>query len=253
MLPVGREGSLPELTQSYATPARPARPRDAQRREPTSPPSGPTPPASGIVLAGGRSSRFGRDKLAEPLDGRPLLHHAIRALASVCTEVIVVAPAGDLSLALPTDLPVPLRVVTDRTSFGGPLLGLAAGAAAAEEWWLVVAGGDMPGLEPAVLRAMLRAVAGRPGDRNGAGQAASLELDGIGQRLPLALHRGAAAAAAGDLAASGERSLGALLEALDVRLVPETHWRRLDPTARTLHDVDVPADLALRSLVPPGH
>ena len=33
-----------------------------------------------IVLAGGRSSRFGRDKLAEPVDGRPLLDHAIDAV-----------------------------------------------------------------------------------------------------------------------------------------------------------------------------
>ena len=31
------------------------------------------PTVTGLVLAGGRSSRFGRDKLAEPIDGRPLL------------------------------------------------------------------------------------------------------------------------------------------------------------------------------------
>ncbi|MGH2474787.1 MAG: NTP transferase domain-containing protein, partial [Candidatus Limnocylindrales bacterium] len=31
------------------------------------------PRIGAIVLAGGRSSRFGRDKLAEPMDGRPLL------------------------------------------------------------------------------------------------------------------------------------------------------------------------------------
>ncbi|MEJ7753134.1 MAG: molybdopterin-dependent oxidoreductase, partial [Candidatus Limnocylindrales bacterium] len=245
VLPLGREA--PKRLGPRVAPQRAEQPRDARRQAPSRDarqPSGPTPPASGIVLAGGRSSRFGRDKLAEPLDGRPLLHHAIRALASVCTEVIVVAPAGGLTVALPADLPVPLHVVSDGTSFSGPLLGLAAGAAAAEEWWLVVAGGDMPSLEPTVLRTMLRAVAGRPGDRNGAGQAAALELDGAAQRLPLALHRGAAIAAAGDLASSRERSLGALLDALDVRVVPEDAWRRLDPDARTLHDVDVPADLA---------
>lgn len=245
VLPLGREA--PKRLGPRVAPQRAEQPRDARRQAPSRDarqPSGPTPAASGIVLAGGRSSRFGRDKLAEPLDGRPLLHHAIRALASVCTEVIVVAPAGGLTVALPADLPVPLHVVSDRTSFSGPLLGLAAGAAAAEEWWLVVAGGDMPSLEPTVLRTMLRAVAGRPGDRNGAGQAAALELDGAAQRLPLALHRGAAVAAAGDLASSRERSLAALLDALDVRVVPQDAWRRLDPDARTLHDVDVPADLA---------
>jgi molybdopterin-guanine dinucleotide biosynthesis protein A len=240
VLPLARDGSgtvAASQPQRISSDRRQAPSRDARQ------PSGPTPPASGIVLAGGRSSRFGRDKLAEPLDGRPLLHHAIRALASVCTEVIVVTPAGGSTVALPSDLPVPLHVVTDGTSFGGPLLGLAAGAAAANEWWLVVVGGDMPALEPVVLRTMLREVAGRPGDRNGAGQGAALERDGAAQRLPLALHRGAAIAAAGDLTASGERSLRVLLDALDLRVVPEEAWRRLDPDARTLHDVDVPADM----------
>ena len=32
---------------------------------------------TGLVLAGGRSSRFGRDKLAERIDGRTLLDSAI--------------------------------------------------------------------------------------------------------------------------------------------------------------------------------
>ncbi len=38
---------------------------------------------SGIVLAGGRSRRFGADKLTTDVGGRPLLHHAITALAAV--------------------------------------------------------------------------------------------------------------------------------------------------------------------------
>jgi len=124
---------------------------------------------------------------------------------------------------------------------------LTAGAAAAREWWIVVVGGDMPLLEPAVLRELLRAVAGRPGDRNGAGQGASLELNGTAQRLPLALHRVAAIAAADDLASSGERSLRALVDALQVVLVREPRWRRMDPHGRTLHDVDVQEDLGIEA------
>ena len=46
------------------------------------------PSVSGIVLAGGRSARFGRDKLAESIDGRPLLHLAAEAVATVATDVI---------------------------------------------------------------------------------------------------------------------------------------------------------------------
>ncbi|MGH2499776.1 MAG: NTP transferase domain-containing protein, partial [Candidatus Limnocylindria bacterium] len=54
--------------------------------------------ASGILLAGGRSSRFGADKLAADVGGVPLLHRAIAPLAEVCAEVVIV---------LAPDAPVP--------------------------------------------------------------------------------------------------------------------------------------------------
>ncbi|MDQ3209832.1 MAG: NTP transferase domain-containing protein, partial [Actinomycetota bacterium] len=46
---------------------------------------------SGIVLAGGRSSRFGvDDKLAATYDGMPLLHHPVLRLAEITGDVVVV-------------------------------------------------------------------------------------------------------------------------------------------------------------------
>ena len=46
---------------------------------------------TGLVLAGGRSSRFGRDKLAERIDGRTLLDSAIDGVTPASTEILVVA------------------------------------------------------------------------------------------------------------------------------------------------------------------
>ena len=47
----------------------------------------------------GARRRFGRDKLAEPYRGMPMLQHAVLRLGEVCSEVIVVlaadAPAAD--------------------------------------------------------------------------------------------------------------------------------------------------------------
>lgn len=204
-----------------------------------------TPAASGIVLAGGRSSRFGRDKLAEPVDGAPLLHAAIRAIATACAEVVVVVPPSGLDFFLPSDLPTPLREVADAQAFGGPLIGLLAGLGAAQQQLVVIAGGDMPSLDPAVLRLMLRRMLTGPGNRPAywAAQGVALELDGQAQRLPLVLERSAAISAASDLVASGERSLGSLLSALDIALLPEASWRELDPDAATLRDVDRTDDL----------
>ena len=50
------------------------------------------PRVAGIVLAGGRASRFGRDKLAERLDGRTLVDRAIASLEPVVDLVVVAGP-----------------------------------------------------------------------------------------------------------------------------------------------------------------
>jgi len=87
-------------------------------------------PFSAIVLAGGRSSRFGRDKLAEPLAGRPLLDHAVRSVAGVARDVVILGPGLPVSspagsMAVPRGVTV--RFVPDAEPFAGPLVALAAG------------------------------------------------------------------------------------------------------------------------------
>ena len=190
-----------------------------------------------IVLAGGRSSRFGRDKLAEPIDGRPLLGHAIGAVGALATDIVVVA-APEASL----DVPAGVRLAHDPVAFEGPLAGLAAGLAAldpAVDQVLVVAG-DMPTLVPAVLRRLLDAVAA-------GSDAAILGSGGDGgtapMPLPLALRRRRAEHAVGTLLDAGERRLRAISQVLDAETIPETTWRLDDPTAATLRDIDTPEDL----------
>jgi molybdopterin-guanine dinucleotide biosynthesis protein A len=198
------------------------------------------------VLAGGRSTRFGRDKLAEPLPDGPLLHRAIRAVAGASNEVVVVSsPAQSVANAAP-DISIPIRRAVDPASHAGPLVGLLAGAEAARQRLVLVVGGDMPSLEPAVLRLMLRRMVVTDGGGAApyfAAQGAALEFHGVVQPLPLVLDRDAAIAAANDLLASGERSLRRLLAVLDMAVIAEREWRVFDPEGATLRDIDVPADL----------
>lgn len=195
-----------------------------------------------IVLAGGRSSRFGRDKLAEPLDGRPLLHHAIDAVRGVTSHVIVVlAPATD------RDLPADVLIAHDLHAFEGPLAGLATGLAAlaalpAEVTRVLVVGGDMPSLSPFVLAALAA-------ELEAPDAPAAVGLD-AGGPLPMALRPGPARAAADALLAAGERRLRALPERLGARLLPGATWRALDPTGATLLDIDRPGDLRTLSRPP---
>ena len=190
------------------------------------------PPVSGIVLAGGRSSRFGRDKLAEPIGDRPLLAFAIEAMAAVASEVIVVAPPGT---APPT--PDGVRLVHDAAPYEGPLAGCLTGLIAAREPLGLVAGGDMPSLEPAVLGLLVRTLQFSSAD------ATFLEHRGHRQQLPFALRTGSGTDVVSRLLAQGERRLGAIGQRLTVRVLREDEWRPLDPEARTLRDIDEPTDL----------
>jgi len=188
------------------------------------------------VLAGGRSTRFGSDKLGASYRGMPLLHHAVLRLAEVCPTVIVVIAPGASEPGLP--MGVQARVARDPTEGEGPLAGLHAGllAAAAAEWALV-AGGDMPDLQTAVLLEMLRVADEAQTD------AVALQ-DGDGFRpLPCVLKGGPALDGAHMLLHAGRRSLRELLQSLRTSVIDERTWQALDPARLTLRDVDTPDDL----------
>jgi molybdopterin-guanine dinucleotide biosynthesis protein A len=196
---------------------------------------------SGIILAGGSSSRFGSDKLVASFDGVPLLDRAVAALATVavgCSEIVVVLAPGD-DRVLPSAA-VPVRRAIDPAAHSGPLVGLLAGLEVAREPIAIVAGGDMPTLLPEVLAALLRALTAAEGSAD----AAVLVQRGVARPLPAAFRNGAATQLARRVIGDGERSLVALLRGLTTRELAEGEWRGLDPEAATLRDIDRPEDLS---------
>jgi molybdopterin-guanine dinucleotide biosynthesis protein A len=194
-----------------------------------------------IVLAGGRSSRFGAPKLEAFLDGRPLLEHAVDLARALSDDVVVALPGGPDTggpeLAPPA--PAGVRLVRDREAFGGPLVGLARALEAVDRPIAIVLAGDMPRLGVPIVEPML-IVLGSYADVD----AVALERDGGPRPLPLVVRAAPAQeAAAGILAGTGERSLRALLGALRTRVIDEAHWQPLDPDGDALADVDRPSDL----------
>jgi molybdopterin-guanine dinucleotide biosynthesis protein A len=187
---------------------------------------------SAIVLAGGSARRFGRDKLREPIDGRPLLHHAVDAVHAVADDVVVVAAPG-MDPALPPET----RLTHDEVGGEGPLAGLLAGLLIVRAPLVIVVGGDMPSLQPVVLDRMARALASSAADL--------VVLDHLGRRrpLPVVVRTGAATALARRLTAEGERRLGAMIDRSATVSIPESDWRAFDPEALTMRDVDEPGDL----------
>jgi len=196
---------------------------------------------TGIVLAGGRATRFGADKLVAPLDGRPLLHHAILAVATVSDEVVVVIGSDGAKPRVPVDAATPIRVVRDSVADGGPLAGLAAGLAAARGRLAILAGGDQPWLSPAILAELLlwldSTVDGSPLD------AVALAEDGAIRPLPAALRVSTVRPPVAAMLAGEVRSLAGLFDRLRVGTLEPERWRSLDPHGASLRDVDTPGDL----------
>jgi molybdopterin-guanine dinucleotide biosynthesis protein A len=189
-----------------------------------------------VVLAGGRSSRFGSPKLEATLDGRPLLDHVLELAGALSDDVVV---AGSGSVPDPPGSRATVRGVRDRAAFGGPLVGLASALAAVDRAVVVVLAGDMPRLRLEILQPMLIVVG-----QDAQVEAVVLERDGAPRPLPLVLRAGPARrAAAAILGGTGEPSLRALVRMLRTHVIDEAHWRPLDPTGQALADVDRPADL----------
>jgi len=81
---------------------------------------------AGLVLAGGRSTRFGSEKAIAPLDGRTLMEWALEALRPHCGPLAVSARPGSGAAALTARLGLP--VIEDALHApDGPLAGIAAG------------------------------------------------------------------------------------------------------------------------------
>ncbi len=187
-----------------------------------------------VVLAGGRSSRFGSDKLAFEIDGRTMLDLAVAAVGAVTSRVVLVlAPGVEMPLALAS---ADAEHVHDAMAFEGPLAALAVALAGIETPIALVVAGDMPRMVPAVLRRLASTVgADRP--------AVNLEVPRRVQPLPMAISVEAARPAAAALLERGERSLRALLTELGAASIPAPVWLSLDPAGATILDVNRPGDL----------
>ena len=114
-----------------------------------------------VVLAAGRSQRFGAPKQLARLAGTPLIGHVVqRVLASVVTEVVVVLghEADAIRGVLPADGRV--RTVHNPRHGEGMSTSLIAGIGALGQHveGAVVVLGDEPGIEPRDIDAVVRAL-----------------------------------------------------------------------------------------------
>lgn len=197
-----------------------------------------------IVLAGGEGRRMGGDKRGVVVAGRPMLVSAIDLAAGLTDEVIVSCRR--------TSLPDPGLLRSSRAQLvfdlreSGPLAGLEAGLAATNRDLVVVLPVDMPGMNRAVLEALVRAACERP-DGDGA---TFVGQPGRGS-LPAVLRRRVLATISEQLD-RGILSIRELFDKLDLAILPaSTAIELAGPEA--FRNVNSPTDLERSDRKPPDH
>ena len=101
--------------------------------------------ATGVLLVGGASERFGSPKALAPFRGETLAERAWRVLSDTCEEVVAVGKAGE-ALALP------FPVLDDGSEERAPVFGVIAGLRAARHDVCVVVPVDTPLVTSVLLR-----------------------------------------------------------------------------------------------------
>jgi molybdenum cofactor guanylyltransferase len=181
----------------------------------------------GFVLAGGASSRMGRDKAALMLEGQTFVSRIAATIAGMVTKVSVVG--------LKTSLDPSLPIVADVFETWGALGGLHAALSACGAQWALVVACDLPFVSATLLRRLASL-------REEFDAVVPIQKDGRPQPL-CALYRVAACLdTAEKLIESGERRPLALLQSVRARLTPFEELADLDGAESFFDNINTPED-----------
>jgi molybdopterin-guanine dinucleotide biosynthesis protein A len=102
---------------------------------------------TGIILAGGKSSRMGTNKALLEVGGTRLIDRAITLLEPLCNEILVMSNQ---------DLPdIKYQIIADEHKNIGPIAGIQAGLTHSKSDKNVVLACDMPNIKQSFLQVLL--------------------------------------------------------------------------------------------------
>jgi molybdopterin-guanine dinucleotide biosynthesis protein A len=189
--------------------------------------------ARGYVLAGGGSTRFGRDKALVEIDGMPMLLRMRSLLSGVSKQVTVIAPPLRYSALGVTS-------VSDRWEGQGPLAGIITALLTAKESghaaeWNLIVGCDMPFLTQEWLSYLLELALASDAEIVSPRSAQGLEplctcwhTRAI-PKLQNAFDRGV-------------RKITTAMKGLEMEVVDEADWKRFDTAGRLFWNMNTAAD-----------
>ena len=106
-----------------------------------------------IILAGGKSSRLGRNKALQVIGGKSLIRWVVDRLVTLSTEIIIATARGE---AIPCSSTATITTVADIYPDKGPLGGIYSGLIASSGPRAIVVSCDTPFLSTGLLEYMTR-------------------------------------------------------------------------------------------------
>ncbi|QWV95529.1 formate dehydrogenase accessory sulfurtransferase FdhD [Geomonas oryzisoli] len=182
---------------------------------------------TGVILAGGASSRMGSNKALLPHKGGRFIESIYRELSEIFPEVILVTNTPEQYQFLPC------RKVADLYPGMGALAGIHAGLAQANTPSVFTVACDMPHLDPALIRH----IAGRRGDCD-----LVLPKSGHGYEPLHALYNKSALAAMEQCLEQGKRRIVSILPQLKVNEIPASEVAGFDPEFDSFSNINTPQE-----------
>jgi molybdopterin-guanine dinucleotide biosynthesis protein A len=107
-----------------------------------------------IILAGGKSTRFGHDKVLERIGNTSLLEQVISHVNPISKDIIIVTAKGRAFAQLANRPKI--KIISDIMPEQGSLGGIYTGLVKSESFYNLVVAADMPFLNETLLRYMIK-------------------------------------------------------------------------------------------------
>ncbi len=178
-----------------------------------------------VILAGGQSRRFGRDKTALTRDGRLLIAPLVEMLRDEAFDVTLLAPPKSHFAELHC------QILPDQAPYEGPLPAIAGALAALKAERILVVAADMPFLLYEIAQLLWQSAPGA---------ALTLLEGGV---LP-AVYGHSSLSTMTRLIRNSSRRLQDLHAALQpqVHIISATLWQPMDPHRHSLININTPGD-----------
>ncbi len=184
---------------------------------------------TGVILAGGKSSRFGSNKAFADVNGRQLIKRVIEIMGSVFEELILIAndPGEYSSLGI--------SMYEDIIKGLGPLGGIYTGLESMADRSGFFVACDMPFLNECLIRYIA--------EMNGSGYDAVIPKIGWKMEPLHSLYSKTCIPAIRGLIDSGECMINKFYQAIRTRFINEDEMKQYDPLLSSFYNINRPGEL----------